>query len=285
MVWIANDPPTDDEDMNTQLPPSDENAQPSPAAGEVDCARALTLVPAYTIGATDADETRLVEMALFRCPSVLAEIRLYRSVNKAILHSAPPETPPLSLRERILRAIEETPAVKPSRAKDRRILGLPPGWLAAVAAAAILLVSNVFWFAQVNGVRQDQAQVVAALQQQNDLLFTLSGGNAVRVEMFSPDYGGDYPNATVVYDPQTRYAVLYTDHLPELTPDQAYQLWLLQGEDRESAGVFQISNDGTGRLVFHASQPFEQYTAFGISVEPAAGSDFPTTPPVAVVRF
>jgi len=271
--------------MNTQLPPSDENAQPSPAAGDVDCARALTLVPAYAIGATDADETRLVELALFRCPKIMAEMRAYRSVSRAMLHSAPSETPPSSLRERVLRAIEDTPAATPNRAKERRGLGLPPGWLAAAAAAAILIMTNVYWFTQVNGLRQDQDQIVASLQQQNDLLFALSGGNAVRVEMHSPENSGDYSNATVVYDPQTRYAVLYTDHLPELTPDQAYQLWLLQGEDRESAGVFQISTDGTGRLVFHASQPFEQYTAFGISVEPAAGSVFPTSDPVAVARF
>ncbi|MCA9907437.1 MAG: anti-sigma factor [Anaerolineae bacterium] len=269
--------------MNTQFPTSDENAQSSETAVEIDCSEVLALVPAYTLGATDSDETRLVEAALLRCPEVIAEIKAYLSLKRVVLGTAPAVEPPPALRANILRAIEEKPAPSVKLASGGRKRSYPLGWLAA--AAAVLILTNVFWFSQVNRLREDQNQIVASLQQQNDLLLALSAGNAVRVDMYSPENTEDSGYATVVYDPQTRYAVLYTDRLPTLTQEQAYQLWLLQGEDRESAGVFQVKSDGTGMLVFHAGQSFDRYTAFGISVEPAAGSQFPTTPPVAVARF
>ncbi|MCL4248262.1 MAG: anti-sigma factor [Anaerolineae bacterium] len=270
--------------MNTQFPTSDENTESSETAVEIDCSEALALVPAYTVGATDIDETRLVEAALFRCPEVLAEVKTYRSLKTAMLGTAPAVEPPPALRANILRAIEAEPAPVAKLAGGGRRRNYPLGWLAAAVVAALIL-TNAFWFSQVNRMREDQNQIAASLQQQNDLLLALSAGSAVRVEMYSPENTEDSGYATVVYDPQTRYAVLYTDRLPTLTPEQAYQLWLLQGEDRESAGVFQVKPDGTGMLVFHAGQSFDRYTAFGISVEPVAGSQFPTTPPVAVARF
>jgi anti-sigma-K factor RskA len=61
-----------------------------------------------------------------------------------------------------------------------------------------------------------------------------------------------------------------------LGSDQQYQLWLVLDDERTSGGVFSVDYYGYGAMVIHAPRPLNEYTSFGVTVEPAGGSPAPT---------
>jgi anti-sigma-K factor RskA len=248
---------------------------PSSGGTSVDCDEALALVPAYSIGATDDAETRLVEAALTYCPEVATELREYQQMVGGLLHSAPVSAPPPALREKMLQAAINPltqPAVavsKPTLAPRRRIA---PSWVAAAAAVALFIGSSIYWSGQVSD-----------LEDQRDLLMALSSNTANQIALVST--GASTPSATLSFSDQSQYVVLSAQDLPALTDEFTYQLWLLRGDERVSAGIFRVNNSGTGSLLFRPREDLGAFEAVGITVEPAGGSAQPTTTPVALATI
>lgn len=54
------------------------------------CAAIHPLLPAFSIGATDPDETTLVQEHLAACPQAVAELASYQMLAGVLLFSAPP---------------------------------------------------------------------------------------------------------------------------------------------------------------------------------------------------
>jgi hypothetical protein len=155
--------------------------------------------------------------------------------------------------------------------------------LALAAAVLLLAISNVYWMMQVAELRRtqdDQEKTITQLREQSDALVALSAGKAGRIELMSTQETR-HVAATVLWHPENGAAFLYTDRLPALTPDLAYQLWLIRDGKRTNGGVFQVDAQGRGTLIFWPPEPLDSYDALGISTEPAMGSEAPTTPPVA----
>ncbi|MDX2141319.1 MAG: anti-sigma factor [Chloroflexota bacterium] len=292
---------------------SKQNAQQQPNnMNQTLCEEALALLPAYALGATDADETRLVERALQACPEVAAELVEYQALAVALLHSAPPAQPPAALGERILAAAAASapaaalpkptvmtakPAVtvaKPPAAKRR---ATPWGWLAAAAAAVALLVTNGYWFTQVQELRMQQADLSAQQDQlsqrltaRNSVIERAAEGQLTRIELTSVDSTSDgLPAAIVLVSPDGTVGAVYTRQLPVLPPEQSYQLWFLDGATGTavSACVFQVRENGNGQSwLIDVAQPLDlsQIGAMGITIEPAGGSPQPTSDPIAAVE-
>ena len=73
-----------------------------------------------------------------------------------------------------------------------------------------------------------------------------------------------------------RNGTVIVDRLPQLGPDQQYQLWLIQHGQRTSGAVFSVDADGYRGLQIASPIPLQDYSAFGITIEPAGGSPSPT---------
>jgi anti-sigma-K factor RskA len=73
--------------------------------------------------------------------------------------------------------------------------------------------------------------------------------------------------------------------MPALPRGMAYQVWLIQGEQRQSAGVFQVDREGNGILFVELDRPLAEFDAVGVTVEPASGSSSPTSPRVIGVTL
>ena len=248
---------------------------PQPTRASIDCEEALSLVPAYSIGATDEAETRLVKAALEVCPDVAVELREYQSMVGGLLHSAPTVAPTPMLREKLLQAAlnplaQPAVAVSAPRLAPRRRIA--PAWFAAAAAVALLIGSNLYWAGQVND-----------LEDQRNLLMALSANSAGQIALVSTE--ASRPSATLYYSNQSQYVVLSAQDLPALTDAFIYQLWLLRGDEQISAGIFRVNNDGTGSLLFRPSEDLSAFEAVGITVEPAGGSPAPTTTPIAIATI
>ena len=70
--------------------------------------------------------------------------------------------------------------------------------------------------------------------------------------------------------------------LPE---EQAYQVWLISGEERVNGGTFRVTDEGYGILFLQPPDPLHTYDSIGITVEPAVGSLGPTSPHVLGTEF
>ena len=269
-----------------------------------DCETLSELIPAYSVGATDPEETALVERLLPLCPEAAVELDEYLAMGQALLHSVPAVQPPASLHDKLMAAVAAPaqtttirpepsltrvkPSVAPVTAPSQPRVMRPNRWIAAVAvaAAALLIVSNIYWVNQVNGLRQQQETVTALLRNQEDALASLGTGRANRVQLVSTDTQSQNDVlATVLWTPQSPTALIYSDNLPMLSSDKTYQVWLIRGTQPISAGVFQLDSQGVGVLIFNSAQPMTDFNAVAISTEPSGGSDQPTTTPIAAAQL
>jgi anti-sigma-K factor RskA len=257
-----------------------DSIQSSPQSSQPDCEILQELIPAYSIGATDAEETRLVESLLPLCPESAAELEEFRTLAGNMLYSAAPTVPPAHLHDKIMTAVGATLPLKVLPAAPRPVANRV--WIAAAAAAVVLLVlSNVLWAAVNSDLRRSQDELAAQLNEQNALFEIVASGDTRQFTLVSSSDNAIL--AICLWSPvQQRAAILATTNLPSLAPDSIYQLWLIQsGENPVSAGIFE--SDGT--LVFNPPQPLGAYDILAISVEPSGGSPLPTTDPIAVAEI
>jgi anti-sigma-K factor RskA len=69
---------------------------------------------------------------------------------------------------------------------------------------------------------------------------------------------------------------LVVDGLPPLGESQQYQLWLIRNGQRTSGAVFSTDENAYGGTRIRAPRSLLEYSAVGISIEPAGGSPQPT---------
>ncbi|MEO8395487.1 MAG: anti-sigma factor [Chloroflexota bacterium] len=275
-----------------------------PERNLTDCETLSELIPAYSVGATDPEETALVERLLPLCPEAAVELDEYLAMGQAMLRSVPAVQPPTGLHDKLMAVVgapAQTTTIRPAPSltsvKPPPAAPIPAArprvlrtnrWIAglAVAAAALLIISNVYWVSQVNGLYQQQQAVNTLLKNQEDALASLGTGRANRVQLVSTDtQSQNGVLATVLWTTQSPTALIYSDNLPKLAPDKAYQVWLIKGSQPVSVGVFQPDAQGVGVLIFNSDQPMTDFSAVAISTEPASGSDQPTTTPIAAAQL
>lgn len=152
-------------------------------------------------------------------------------------------------------------------------------WGLTAAAVLLLIFSNIYWIAQLNDANEqiEQLQLV-----QREFIDLVGIGEPRIVNLMATAEDDESTLASVLWNPQTGRASLFTEQLPQLSTDRTYQLWLIGIEGAVSAGLFQTDSSGTGQLAFQSETSVAEFDAIGISVEPASGSDAPTTDPIAV---
>jgi anti-sigma-K factor RskA len=227
------------------------------------------LIPAYAFGATDPDESEAVETHLPSCVACRAALVDYRGLGEDLLYSAPAMAAPADLTERMRRRLAASrPEQKPAPWWARLRLGT----LAPVLGALVLLlaITNFYWVGRVNRL-QHQAN------EQSAFLARLADAPAVPL---TAEAAAPYAQGVVYRPIDSPVALLCVYGLPALPTDKSYQLWLIKEGQRDSGGLFRVTQDGFGLLVIRPEHPLSEYSAVGITVEPAGGSPAPTSPRV-----
>jgi anti-sigma-K factor RskA len=107
------------------------------------------------------------------------------------------------------------------------------------------------------------------LERTEDVLAALLQSDGMRMEG-----EGD---AVAQFVPVEGGAALIVAGLPATALDETYQLWYLGGDAPVSAGTFDAGDDLS---VVDVNADFEGFEGAAVTIEPAGGSDQPTTDPV-----
>lgn len=148
----------------------------------------------------------------------------------------------------------------------------PVALLGAAAAAVVLAVSGGFLGAALvsddNGSDQASdrlAELYAAPDAQRVTADVAGGGSATLV------FSHDLDRSAVVFD-----------GLTELPSDKVYELWYIDADgDPRPAGLVELPGTGDGWYVLDGE--LSEGDTVGVTVEPAGGSETPTTDPVVAI--
>jgi anti-sigma-K factor RskA len=233
----------------------------------IDEEHVLDNLAAYTLGILDSSEMESVDDHLLNCAFCRDELKSYLETVGKLSLAAPAAVPPDGLKDRILNGVKAASGGTP--VSDRQTFGArlggffqrtAPVWAFASFILVIgLLVSSFFLWRTIVDTGP-------------------SGGMRV-IEMAGAEAA---PEATgiLVMSRDGHYGTLVVDGLTPLGEDQQYQLWLMESGERDSGGVFSVSDDGYGYVGVKSPLALQDYDSFGVTVEPAGGSPGPTGPRV-----
>lgn len=223
------------------------------------------LVGPYVLDALEADERSRFEDHLALCEQCRAELAGFQST-AARLGEAEATTPPAALRARIVTLAGTTQQERPvvtalaQRSRIRRA-SARIAVAAAVAAAVLGLGGFIAEHERADDLSADQTRFTS-LMTADDATTTegaVAGGGTLRV----------------IASPQRNAAVVVGSSLDPLDAGQTYQVWRMRDGKPTSVGLL-----GRRSGVLYVDG-IKDADAFAVSVEPAGGSDQPTTKPIA----
>lgn len=255
-----------------------------------------TLTGVYALDALPDEEREVFEQHLMVCAACAQEVAELQATASR-LGAASHETPPSSLRARVLAEIDATRQEHPEGVTDddewpgRGRATLPeihtdadrtgtghPAWLTrvSVAAAAVLLVA-------VGGLSLVIAELNDRLAQIEDssgrVADVLAAPDATVVATEGPTGGV----ARVVASPVRGEAVFLADDMAPAPEGHTYELWLIEPDAFVPAGF--VETDDRGRATQVMTGDIAGASAIGVTVEPEGGSPQPTTEPVLVFEL
>ena len=157
---------------------------------------------------------------------------------------------------------------------QRRWFQRPAGLLAAAAAAVALFVGGTFAGQAIYGNPDDQF----AQEQAAGLAEINAAGDTQRASTETVDG----QKATLVWSGELGLSAIIVDDLPALGEDEDYQLWYIGEAGPVSAGTFDSEGSGAAWRVLDGTMAAGD--AVGVTVEPAGGSDQPTTDPIVAIQ-
>ena len=250
---------------------------------------------AYALGALDPNEKRAFEVHLSTCTICQAELREMRRVVAAIGVSTEPVTPPEALKARVL--AHATAGAQIPRRSASGVVDLPkakpvtrdvPGWHRLALAASILaaVAAGIYAWSQHTQVASLR-QMIAQASTQNDALRrevatarrdaanltrsirVLSAPDLIRVDLKGQ---APAPNAVArAYWSPTQGLVVNAEGLPRIDVSKVYQLWVINGAQVESGGLFTVDATGAGTVTAPPSAAPALPEAIAVSLEPAGG--------------
>jgi len=218
-------------------------------------------IAAYVLHCLESEEEEQVAIHLQTCPACRAEAQAYEALCETLSLATEPVSPPPALKERLMQAVASPPA--PEREAKwwhalQDFLQRPvPVWSLGVALLALVLFILPL-------LRQPSAGTVTPHATPMGTI-TLTGTEA------APEARG-----VLVVGSDGMEGGLMVEHLPPLDAAHQYQLWLIADGQRISGAVFSVDENGYAAVPVASPRPLTDYSAFGITIEPAGGSPGPT---------
>lgn len=221
------------------------------------------LAAAYALDALDEDERTAFEAHYPACDICSSDVVDYRET-AAVLAAADAVPAPAGLGDRVMVEIAQTRQISPivpdrvvDLADRRRSRTRRAGFLAAAAAAVIAIVG--FAVSLRGTTETDEFERV--IEEPDAVVLSLDGDDgAIRV----------------VWSAALDQVVVIGNGLADPGAGNIYELWFLLDEGVAPAGLFRPDDNGVLRTVLDVDDI--DGTGFGVTIEPAGGSDQPTGP-------
>ncbi|MRX44180.1 anti-sigma factor [Agromyces kandeliae] len=290
----------------------------SPARREPDDFDAL--LAAYALDAVTEEERAIVEARLAESPELRAELAAHLEAAAVLADAAPPVAPPPALKASVFDRLDDVPQVSaagatapggpapaapgaeppgaeppgaeppgaeppaastaderepgaslagPAERAARRRWFQRPGVVIAAAAAAVLVVAGavvgVNWPGPAGWGAQRSVQAIAEAPDAESVTVPSAEGGEV----------------TIVWSEELGRSAVRASDLPDVGSASTYELWYIDEAGARPAGTFD-PDAGAAYVVLEGE--FTPGVVVGMTVEPAGGSEAPTTDPIVVVE-
>jgi anti-sigma-K factor RskA len=249
------------------------------------------LKDAYVLDALPEEERRAFEDYLAAHPERQAEIDELGVVAGLLAFAPPEQEPSPQLRSGIMEIVGSE--ASPMRARRESALARFWGYLGArglaLGAAALLVVGLLSWNLLLQGQVGDlQGEVQNSQDQVKDLKGRVQDAQAQRqvkqsqtIEL-AGSWASQGADAEVAYIGQHQL-ILVAKNMPSVPDNRTCQIWVIKGDSPPSpSGLFQPDGNMTATPITNS---VEKADTIAITVEPAGGSDQPTTEPVLQAKL
>ncbi len=231
------------------------------------------LKDAYVLGALPDDERATVEAYLALHPERQAEVDDLAGVAGLLALAPPEQDPPADLRRRLMQVVESE-AVQPRAAESPT-----SSWFSrlgdlrnvALGAAAVLMVGLLSWNVllqeDIQELRGQVEEARSANEAQETREIALGGSWAEQ---------GARAEVTALNDDR---AILVVEDMPSMPEDRTGQVWVIRDDKPLPSGLLDPSGNMAATAI---TTPLRGADAIAVTIEPAGGSDKPTSDPVLV---
>jgi anti-sigma-K factor RskA len=154
----------------------------------------------------------------------------------------------------------------PAAGRERRFT-----WALPLAALITVVLGLGYWNYR---LQQTVAEQAALIQTQHEVLAAVAAGGRQWALAGTPT--APTASGVLVEDPAGARPILLVHGLPQLSPRQAYQAWVITGGVPAGAGL--LGSDGRGGQLARLDRPLGSADTVAVTVEPATGSPSPTGP-------
>ncbi|ARC55876.1 Anti-sigma-K factor RskA [Frondihabitans sp. 762G35] len=263
------------------------------------------LSASYALNALSDEERTAFETRIDESPEIRTEVAEMTETALLLGRAVEPVTPSAGLRSSIMGLLDSTPQLPrlETVAQDARgDESTTPSWspaepaapsgelrqptplarqrwfmrpvvLAVSAAAAVALVFGAVSLGT-SGLGQRPAPVAASDPSMSQIL----AASDVQHTAADISTGG---SATLYWSNKLSRSAVVLNGVPALPSDKTYQLWYINGSKIASAGTVTASSNGLTQVL---QGDLKTGDVVGITVEPAGGSNQPTTKPIVTLQ-
>jgi hypothetical protein len=154
----------------------------------------------------------------------------------------------------------------------------------ALGAAALLVIGLLSWNVLLQGqVANLQGQVQDAQGQVEDLQAQVEDAQAQQSQTIRLEGSWAEQGATAeVASMEENEIVLVARNMPSVPEDRTCQIWVIKGDVPEPSGLFQPDGNGTATPITNS---ITKADVIAVTVEPAGGSEQPTSDPVLLAEL
>lgn len=223
------------------------------------------LLELYVLDLLDESETSRIERRMHDDPAIRERVRVLRGVASTLTVSLDPLSPPDSLKTRLLaEARGDRDASIPAditAERERRSTSAARVWLpwAAAAVLALALLASAAWIINLQNQLDERPEIER---------YTVAG--------IAPEISAT--GELVILNDEEAFLNLSALAQPEA--GRVYQVWLIEGDQPQSAGVFLPDVQGRASVAIRGDIGSSELIA--VTVEPEGGSPLPTSDPIIV---
>ncbi len=234
------------------------------------------LKDAYVLGALPEDERDEFERYLAAHPERQAEVDDLGAFANLLAISPQQHEPPPELQRRVMEIVQAEAA--PRRVRRRPVFAGLREYLdargIALGAAAMLVIGLLSW----NVLLQNQVQDLSGQVEEAQTEPQVQESRTIELEGAWAQQGASAEVAAI----DENRVILVAENMPPVPEDRTCQIWVIHDEVPKPSGLFDPDGNMTATAI---TTPIEKADAIAVTVEPAGGSEKPTTEPVLATEL